>query len=544
MNLKKLQNGSDIRGVALPLIDEQPVTLGKPETYALTYGFIKWLSNKTGKATADLTICVGRDSRLSGETLEGYIFQTLNITQTQSLSSGLSSTPAMFMSTVFTEIEADGAIMITASHLPSNRNGFKYFDRDGGLNKSDIKEIINYAEALINKEDTSISIDDITKAPVKADKNVNLMDLYALHLQNKIIEGITQDTVSQKTESQLSKNASLMNKGINIIADKINNKLVLSDLHVIVDAGNGAGGFFAEKVLKPLGAKIDGSQFLEPNGNFPNHIPNPEDKEAIESICNAVKAYKPDLGLIFDTDVDRASAVDELGNPINKNSIVAMAALLIADSSSNCDNKPVIVTDSITSDELTKFIKDELGLEHLRFKRGYKNVINKSIELNESGQFSPLAIETSGHAAFSENYFLDDGAYLATKIVIKTALLKRDSKTLSSVLNKLQHPAESIEKRLPINDDNFSDYADAILNALDNWVKNNPDKVSLELPNYEGIRINFNKENGNGWALLRKSLHDPIMPINIESTDVGGSDIIWNQLKKVLDKFQNLDLNL
>lgn len=54
--------------------------------------------------------------------------------------------------------------------------------------------------------------------------------------------------------------------------------------HIIVDAGNGAGGFFAEKVLAELGADISGSQFLDPDGNFPNHIPNPDNEEAMASL--------------------------------------------------------------------------------------------------------------------------------------------------------------------------------------------------------------------------------------------------------------------
>ena len=80
----------------------------------------------------------------------------------------------------------------------------------------------------------------------------------------------------------------------------------LEGLRIAVDAGNGAGGFYALDVLKPLGADITGSQFLEPDGNFPNHQPNPENKEAMESICRAVIENKADLGLIFDTDVSRS----------------------------------------------------------------------------------------------------------------------------------------------------------------------------------------------------------------------------------------------
>ena len=103
----------------------------------------------------------------------------------------------------------------------------------------------------------------------------------------------------------------------------------LENIHIIVDAGNGVGGFYATQVLEPLGADISHSQFLEPDGNFPNHIPNPEDKTAMKSICDAVKEHNADLGVIFDTDVDRAACVDSNGNEINRNRLVALASAIV-----------------------------------------------------------------------------------------------------------------------------------------------------------------------------------------------------------------------
>ena len=209
-----------------------------------------------------------------------------------------------------------------------------------------------------------------------------------------------------------------------------NREKPLAGLKIVVDAGNGAGGFYATKILEPLGADVSASQFLEPEGSFPNHAPNPENKEAMASICRRVVESGADLGLIFDTDVDRSSAVDKNGKEISRNGIVAMAAALIAREHPGT----TVVTDSITSDELTEYLEQCLGLKHLRFKRGYKNVINKSIELNEEGIDSQLAIETSGHAAYKENYFLDDGAYLATKIVIQAAQLMQQGEGIEVLL--------------------------------------------------------------------------------------------------------------
>ena len=356
---KKLQNGSDIRGVALEGIEGEKVNLGKEEAAALTRGFVRWLCEKTGKTAEALTVSVGTDSRISKDTLREAVMEAFLARGLKVYDCGMASTPAMFMSTVFPEYNCDGAVMITASHLPFNRNGFKYFDKDGGLNKQDIAQIISYAEA------GESCCQNESGRMIEAD----LIDTYSAFLRKKIIDEVES---------------------------KENREKPLMGLKIVVDAGNGAGGFYADKILEPLGADVSASQFLEPDGSFPNHAPNPENKEAMASICKRVVESGADLGLIFDTDVDRSSAVDRNGKEISRNGIVAMAAALIAKEHPGT----TVVTDSITSDELTDYLEQFLGLKHLRFKRGYKNVINKSMELNAAGIDSQLAIETSGHAAY------------------------------------------------------------------------------------------------------------------------------------------------
>lgn len=498
-DFKKLQNGSDIRGVALEGVAGEPVNLGKDEAAALTHGFVKWLCEKTGKAAEALTVSVGTDSRISKDMLREAVTEAFLAKGLKVYDCGMASTPAMFMSTVFPEYDCDGAVMITASHLPFNRNGFKYFDKDGGLNKQDIAQIISYAEAgetCCNNESGQM---------IKAD----LIDTYSAFLRKKIIDEV---------DSQENREKPLMG------------------LKIVVDAGNGAGGFYADKILEPLGADVSASQFLEPDGSFPNHAPNPENKEAMASICRRVVESGADLGLIFDTDVDRSSAVDRNGKEISRNGIVAMAAALIAKEHPGT----TVVTDSITSDELTEYLEQCLGLKHLRFKRGYKNVINKSIELNGQGIDSQLAIETSGHAAYKENYFLDDGAYLATKIVIKAAQLMQHGEGIEVLLSSLKEPKEAVEIRFPITGENFGDYGEEVLCGLKEWADAHAaEGISVVEPNYEGVRLNFRRSGLSGWCLLRKSLHDPIMPLNVEVTE-GSCEEVIEQLKDFLHMYDRI----
>ena len=291
-----------------------------------------------------------------------------------------------------------------------------------------------------------------------------------------------------------------------------------------MDAGNGAGGFYATEVLEPLGADITGSQFLEPDGRFPNHIPNPENEEAMRSVCAATVRAGADLGVIFDTDVDRGGAVDSRGAEINRNRLVAIASAIALEGNPG----GTVVTDSITSDGLKTYIETTLGGRHHRFKRGYKNVINEALRLNAEGVNCPLAIETSGHAALRENHFLDDGAYLVTKIIVKAAQLRREGKTLESLIADLQEAKEEKELRFPITAADFRPVGEKLIADLAAYA--NEAGWAVAPDNREGIRISFPAGAGDGWFLLRMSVHDPILPLNLESNAEGGVRILAEKL--------------
>ncbi|MDJ0600057.1 MAG: phosphomannomutase/phosphoglucomutase [Crocosphaera sp.] len=497
---KKLQNGSDIRGVALEGIVDETVNLNPEVAQILGQAFVSWLEKKLDKNTSELTIALGRDSRLSGPSLLSAVTEGISILGSKVYDFGIASTPAMFMSSINPELSCDGAIMLTASHLPFNRNGLKFFTKEGGLNKGDITEILSLAE----KNDFKISQE---KGNIQ---NYNFIGVYAEDLVKKVREEVNHpDNFEQP----------------------------LQGLKIIVDAGNGAGGFYAEKVLNPLGADTEGSQFLDPDGTFPNHIPNPENEEAMQSISQAVIDNNADFGIIFDTDVDRGAAVDSLGKELNRNRLIALISAIVLKEHPGS----TIVTDSITSDGLTTFIEKELNGVHHRFKRGYKNVINESIRLNNEGQESWLAIETSGHGAMKENYFLDDGAYLVTKLLIELAKCKQQGKNLTDLIANLQEPKESQEFRLKINTETFKDYGNQIIEKLKEFATTQ-ENWQIVPKNYEGVRISCQSPEENGWLLLRLSLHDPVIPINIESNVSGGVKKIATKLLEFLKQFNALDL--
>jgi phosphomannomutase len=181
-----------------------------------------------------------------------------------------------------------------------------------------------------------------------------------------------------------------------------------------------------------------------------------------------------------------------------------------------------------------------LGGVHHRFQRGYRNVINESVRLNNLGQDSQMAMETSGHGALKENYFLDDGAYLVTKLLIELARGKKEGYTLQSLIADLAEPAESKEFRMNILLDDFKPYGLSVIEELTRYAENK-EGWNIAPNNYEGIRVNLDKEHGDGWFLLRLSLHDPLMPLNIESDSVGGVLTIAKELYGFLKTCESLD---
>ncbi len=491
IELRKLINGTDIRGVAIGT-EEYKANLTAEIAALIGEGFFKWLKNR-GQNKSNLKVALGMDSRLSGPKLKDSLTEALIKEGVTVFDCGMTTTPSMFMTTILEDYKCDGAIMITASHLPYYYNGFKFFTSAGGCEKEDIESIIDF----------SIKEDSLLKSSKGQVKRFSLVDDYSRVLIDKVRKATGSEKPLERTK-------------------------------IIVDAGNGAGGFFADKVLEHLGADIKGSQFLKPDGSFPNHIPNPENKEAMESIRNAVLRSNADLGIIFDTDVDRAAIVSKAGEEINKNALIALISSIVINEKSGA----TIVTDSITSTGLTEFIADLGGIHH-RFKRGYKNVINEAKRLNAEGVECPLAIETSGHAALKENYFLDDGAYLIVKILIEMSKLKNEGKDIDYLIKDLKHPEESKEIRIKIASKDFKNYGQTVIDKLKEFSY----KVQgwkLEPQNYEGIKIDCTKEKG--WFLLRLSLHEPLLALNIESDITGGGENILEILKDFFKNYDSLDI--
>lgn len=493
MNLEALQNGSDIRGIAVTT-EAGEANLTPEAVHEIGKGLVSWL-RETDEETYQagrLKVGIGHDSRLSGPALKEALVKTLIQQGVNVIDFGLATTPAMFMATQFEAFSCDASVMLTASHLPFCFNGVKVFSRKGGAEKVDIRYILTHRGENENGRQGAVS-------------EADLITPYAEDMVAKIRKGM------KTTETH-----------------------PLAGMKIIVDAGNGAGGFFAEKVLAVLGADTTGSQFLEPDGNFPNHIPNPDNKEAMASIQGAVLREKADLGVIFDTDVDRSAVVAKNGEVINRNNLIAvLSSITLAEHPGTR-----IVTNSPTTNHLKKFIESKGGIQ-VRYISGYRNVINKMIALNEAGLDCQLAIETSGHAAFKENYFLDDGAYVIAKILMLLPRLKAEGRSIDELISELKQPVETIEFRFKLSGSDFRPAGEKVIADLPGYLEGKAGFI-LDPENDEGVRFSVADEFGSGWFLLRMSLHEPLLVLQVENDIAGSNDKVLAVLEPFFASYERV----
>ena len=253
-----LRNGTDVRGVAVFGVENEPVTLTREIVKQIANSFCFWLAAKTGKS--ELCIAVGYDSRISAPALSSAFLEGVTELGNDAVATGLSTTPSMFMllkdENRKAKKEIDGSVMITASHLPFNRNGLKFFTPDGGLEGSEVKEILTLAGER--------------EFPVRAKKGNILFAPYLDEYAASLVALVRKETGEEQP---------------------------LKQKKILVDAGNGAGGFYVEKVLKPLGADTTGSQFLDPDGTFPTISPTPRTQKLCAPFARRSKRTAPISGL-------------------------------------------------------------------------------------------------------------------------------------------------------------------------------------------------------------------------------------------------------
>ncbi|MCH8303894.1 MAG: phosphomannomutase/phosphoglucomutase [Candidatus Marinimicrobia bacterium] len=384
-------------------------------------------------------ISLGGDVRLTTKTLKEAFAKGVLSTGVNIIDLGIIPTPISYFS--IHHLNLQGAVQITGSHNPPEFNGFKMTLSTGAV----------YGEQIMSIKDI---IDSGEFAEGKGViENINITDEYCRDIVNKI---------------KLDK-----------------------PLKIITDCGNGAGGLVAPKVLREIGCEVD-ELFTEPDGRFPNHHPDPTVEKYIKVLIEKVRNGNYDFGVAFDGDMDRIGVVDNKGEIVWADYLMALLAEEVL-----ADGPKTIIFDVKCSQGLAERIV-ELGGKPLMYKTGHSLIKEKLKELDED-----FAGEMSGHIFFAdEHYGYDDALYVTARLA---RLMSRTEDTVSEKMARLPKYYSTPEMRLNISDDKTK--FEIVEKAVEYFTKN------FDCDTIDGVRIQY----GDGWGLVRASNTQPVIVVRFEA---------------------------
>lgn len=403
---------------------------------------------------------VGYDNRISGEILVENVVKGLISTGINVKFIGLCTTAILNYATYNLNIEA--AIMVTASHNPANENGFKLFgNKFLHLNHVELNKVYD----LIKGNDYEIGIGNVEY--IEVTKNyVNMLNTY-----------------------------------INIGKRK---------LKVAFDTGNGTTSVFIQKIMKKFNIEPIFIN-IESDGTFPNHNPDPNDDKNLVELKELVIKEKCDLGVAYDGDGDRVGIVDELGNTIETDKLIAIFSRFIIPKTLN---KKVIL-DVKCSKALEEDIKN-INATPIMLKNGSAYLETQMNELDVL-----IGGEYSGHIFFRDKYYgYDDGIYASLRMM---EILSDSEKKCSELLNGYNIYYNTPEIRLNVGDDKKWKIIEEIKKYV---IQKDYDYIDID-----GIRTNFS----DGWALIRCSNTSPQITMRFEATSEERLTNIKQEFEKLLN---------
>lgn len=419
------------------------------------------VANNLGKAYSSYlphtakNICVGRDIRLSSERIKNSFVEGVLSTGINVIDVGVVPTPLLYYNVHKNDL--DGGVEITGSHNPKQYNGFKLLAGKKSIYGDDIQNIRKIAE----------------KGEFRIGKGKQTRKM----VDNEYIRDIIQRvTLGEK------------------------------NLKVVFDCGNGTAGPVVKKLFDQLPITFE-ILYEKPDGNFPNHLPDPTVPEFLEELIKTVKSTNSDIGIGYDGDSDRIGAVDENGNIIWGDKLLA----IFADELLKKSPGSKIICEVKCSKGLTEYVKSKGGIP-IMWKTGHSLIKAKMREEN-----APLAGEMSGHMFFGDNYFgFDDGIYASLKLI---SILSKKEKTLSQLADEIPSYPVTPEIRVECPDSDKFRVVEEVKKA---FVKD------YKIIDVDGIRVIF----PDGWGLLRASNTQPVLVLRFEADS-------QKSLNHIKDKFIN-----
>lgn len=409
-------------------------------------------------------IALGSDVRLSSNRLRNALSEGILSTGCDVIDVGVVPTPVLYFS-IFHYL-TDGGVMITGSHNPKEYNGFKMCKGETAIYGDEIQNL----KKIIEKKDFIKGKGRMeSKEPV---------DAYIELLKTKV-----------KIERPLK---------------------------VIVDPGNGTAGPIARRLFKDLGCEVE-CIYCEPNGNFPNHLPDPTVPEYIVDLIRLVKDKKADLGIGYDGDGDRIGVIDENGNIIWGDKLLALFSKEILEKKKGLP----IIFEVKCSQGLVEFIESHGGVP-IMWKTGHSLIKAKMKEEN-----SPLAGEMSGHMFFKDNYYGYDDAIFASLRLLQ--IISKTDEPLSKLAYEIPYYHSTPEIRVDCSDETKF----GVVEKVRDYFKQNYDVIDID-----GVRVLF----GDGWGLVRASNTQPVLVLRFEAKTEERLEEIKNIVLNKLKEFPSVEL--
>ena len=447
----------DIRGIFEKELNENIVK-------KIGFHFAKALLKKVPNAQF---IAVGYDARLHSPILKDWLSSGINQAGLEVLDMGLVPTPANYFAnfTDFDGLQSDGSIMITGSHNPPEYNGFKItLDKDPFFGE----EIYGLGRDILS--DTSIIEDNSVTIPIDS--------------KNRYIDFIVNHFSHLKLE---------------------NKKFVF-------DCGNGVAGVVLREILDRLNIKYK-ILFEEPDGNFPNHHPDPSDEHTLEDIKKELATGEYDFGFAYDGDADRIALLSPKYN--FKGDILAIFF------SRFIDNPTVI--GEVKCSQVMYDIINSYG-KAIMYKTGHSNL---KVKIKETK--ADFAAEVSGHLFFNDRYFGYDDAIYATFRALE--LIDKDF-DFDAEYEALPQVYSTPEINITVTEETKFKIIDDLKNALKNPPANFP-KIK-DIITVDGIRVIFE----NGWGLVRASNTTPKLVTRFEADTKENAKIYENVLINLFNEIK------
>mgnify|MGYP004663981567 FL=1 len=477
---------NDIRGIYGEDITEELF-------YNTGRGFVEWLKAQSGKKETDMWVTITRDARLHSPVLEKALSDGITSTGANVINLGLAPTPIGYYSEV---VGVEGynviaAAIITASHNPKEYNGLKMTYSKRTLTESQIREVrdITFKNWLNNPE---TSAENTLKMTGKVEEK-NIIPDYIKDMEERF--------------------------------GKIG-----EEVKVVVDSANATGGVVGPELYKKLGCEVV-ELFSEPDGNFPNHHPNPSVEKTLDTLKEVVTKEHADIGIAYDGDSDRIGIVDSEGRFLTGDKLLLIYAQDLIEKCKAKNIVPTVVSEVKCSQVLFDTI-DKLGGHAVMCKTGHGYIKDKMKETN-----ALLAGEMSGHTFFKDRYYgFDDAVYAGCRIIEIIAKHKKLNPEfkISDMLKAFDEVYSSPEVRYPCPNELKKSTLEKVQTMVesDKNIFGSPIKDIITL---DGMRIVFD----GGFALIRQSNTEPVFTLRFEAKTKEECDKLKAVMLGMLDQILN-----